>query len=241
MKIIKIFLLAFLAILIFSCKDENDSTNSYQFEQKEQKSIAIDTQTKLSLQCNNGNIKITGSDTASFITFNVTKRVSSSQSKEHAQANISNIDIDYTTSPGQFTVFTDHPLNNDLSYSVDFEIILPKIFDYYINLGNGNINLEANTSSLLVELGNGNLQADVILLDDCSVNMNAGNGNMIFTIPNTTNAFFDVSVGNGLITETGMTFQNLEKTKTTLKGTSGNGSGNVSMTVGNGNVEIMGY
>jgi len=71
------------------------------------------------------------------------------------------------------------------------------VFDYEIALGNGNITLGSTSRIVTVDLGNGYTSADLILLDTCTVEFMTGNGNIDLSIPPSTNAYLDVSVGNG--------------------------------------------
>jgi len=234
----KILFFAVVVVVFISCNDDKKSSD-YKFEAKEFKTFALDGQSKIFLKGYDGNIKTTGSDTAEFITMNVTKRVKSSISNEDAQSNVSNVNIGFDLQSDQLMVMVTQPVNDNRDYEVDFEIIHPEVFNYYLELGNGNVDLMTKSAAVTVQLGNGNLQADLRLLNSCQVNLNSGNGSVILSIPKTTNANISAEVGNGLITKTGLTMQITEQTKTKLIGTLGNGSGHISMNVGNGNIDLM--
>ena len=96
------------------------------------------------------------------------------------------------------------------------------------------------TNQITAIVGNGSIDADVSLMDTCSVDFAVGNGEIILTVPGTTNAEVEASVGNGGVTHSGLTFQNLQVLPGYLRGTLGDGSGTVVLQVGNGSIELTG-
>ncbi len=96
----------------------------------------------------------------------------------------------------------------------------------------------ANTRTLTASLGNGNIYADVSLLDTCIVSMLLGNGNLDLIIPETTNTQLNATVGNGSLVISGLNFQNQQSSNKQFSGTLGNGGGSVVLSVGNGNLNV---
>ncbi len=132
----------------------------------------------------------------------------------------------------------EHPDDNDLSYQVDFTIILPIYFNHIITLGNGNIDLSTHSDLVIINLGNGNINANAVLQDTCYVSVQLGNGNLLMNVPDTTNAYTTATVGNGVISTSGLNFQDLQTTSKTLNGRLGNGLGEITVSVGNGNLTL---
>jgi hypothetical protein len=170
--------------------------------------------------------------------FKITKMVKSNVSVADAQSHISDISVVIEEKIDEIKVSVDHPLNNDLNYTVNFKITLPPDFDYNIDNGNGNISINATSRIAVIDLGNGNIEADMVLPDTCSVNFKIGNGSMNVSIPDNTNASLDVSAGNGGVNVSGLTIQNQQYSVKKLSGTLGTGAGSIELTVGNGSIEL---
>jgi hypothetical protein len=226
-------------ILTISC-DENSVTSSDQFESKidESQVITLSAQTYLLVESTNGDIVISISDTASNIYCDITKKVRSRISENDAQSHLSQIDITIEKNTADVKIEVDHPMNDDRDYEIVFDILLPNNFNYALNLGNGNISVNSSTKSLVINLGNGSVQTDVILLDTCFVSVSIGNGNMNLIIPGNTNAELSASVGNGNISNNGLNFQNQQITSRQYTGTLGSGVGIIVLSVGNGNITM---
>lgn len=235
--------LAIFSLLVFmiACEDDGSNPDNYEYEETASEILSIDQQDVLDLTNTNGNIRIIGSDTAHNIYLEITRRVKSFRSPLNASDHINDITIDYTSEADYLEVIVSHPMNNELDYEVDFTIIGPIIFDYSTSLGNGNIEMDVISRNIGVTLGNGNAILDVILLNNCLVTLEAGNGNVDMIIPDITNAQVLATVGNGNITATGLEFENLISSNNSLQGKLGNGSGTISLFLGNGNLALKGY
>jgi len=238
----KSYLLFFcLFIFLISCEDEGSDPGNYEYEEKTSQILEVNEQQMFELQNNNGNIRITGSDTATRFYIEIVKRVMSYRSSSNAQDHIGDISISYDTEPDLLKIVADHPSNSDLDYEVEFDIIGPIIFDYRTVLGNGNININSVSRTLEITLGNGNANADVILMNNCGVQIETGNGNIQLTVPAITDAELIATLGNGTITTSGLTFEDQISTNNSLQGILGNGNGNINIFLGNGNIVLNGY
>ena len=226
-------------ILIIGC-DEHSVTSSDQFESEIEESqvITLSAQTVFIVENTNGNILISASDTASNIYCDITKKVRSRISENDAQSHLSQIDITIEKNTADVIIVVDHPMNDDRDYEVTFDILLPNNFNYKLNHGNGNVFVNSTTEYLMINLGNGNAETNVILLDTCFVSVSIGNGNMNLIIPNNTNSTLSASVGNGSISNTGLDFQNQHSTGRQFSGVLGSGVGNIMLSVGNGNITM---
>ncbi len=91
---------------------------------------------------------------------------------------------------------------------------------------------------MVINIGNGNADANVVLMDTCHVSMSIGNGSIDLKIPGTTNASLTSTVGNGSISNSGLSFQNQFSNNKQFNGTLGSGVGNIILNVGNGSIAI---
>ena len=239
MKKFLVFILS--AIALMGCEDNETGESSFQFEDKNFTTLTPGEENFLEIQSTNGYIHIYGSDTASKIHIEVTRRVKSYRSSINAKDRIEDIKVTFESRPEGFLIVADHPSDDVLDYEVDFDIIAPIIFDYDILLGNGDVTVNSVSRTLEITLGNGNVMADVILLDNCAVNMESGNGTIGLIIPDITSAALFATVGNGSIGTSKLTINDLVTTANTLSGTLGDGEGNIQLILGNGTITLEGY
>ncbi len=237
MRHIVIFL--FLACIVYAC-DKDVSDDSYEYEDKEYNTVNIGTQDLLVLHVYNGNVAITGYESASDLILDITKIVKSNESVSDAEAHMSDISVSVEEYTHEIYVFVDHPLGSEFNYTVNFTITLPLIFDFDILVGNGNVTIESTSENISVDVNNGNTSADVILLDPCSVDFVTGNGNISLYMPQSTNAYLNASVGNGYVSSIELTIQNQVCSNNQLYGDIGSGTGNIRLSSGNGNILIVG-
>jgi PHD/YefM family antitoxin component YafN of YafNO toxin-antitoxin module len=239
MKTIYYFILLLLPIvLITSCEDNTLSTNISEAQANESQYITIPTQSNLVVTNTNGIIYISASDTASNINCFITKIVQSLISQDDAQSQLSQIIISVEKTTDDVNISVDNPQDDYRSYEIDLNIVLPNKFNYSLFLGNGEITIYATTKTLAANLGNGNLYAEVTLIDTCYVSLLLGNGNMNLVIPETTNTRMNATVGNGNFYISDLNFQNQQMTNKQFSGTLGNGCGSAVLSVGNGNLIV---
>lgn len=224
--------------LFLGC-DKDDEAGNFRAVRQNFEFIFINGQIQLDIINNNGNLNVISSDTASHIYMDITKVATSTVSQEDAEAHLNDIQITMNVVGDIAYATVEHPEDNGVDYSVNFNIITPVNFDYNLILGNGNIDIQSISRKIVVELGNGNLNADVVLTNDCFMKATLGNGKMLVTIPNATNAYISAIVGNGLITNGGLSIDVDEFSKTKLLGTLGNAEGTINLTLGNGDIELF--
>jgi hypothetical protein len=234
-----IFLIVIASFLFFSCDENSVSSNTFEAEDTETHLITLSTQLLFIVENTNGTVTITASDTASNIYCDIVKKVTSKESENDAQAHLQDIDITIAKNSASVKMEVDHPMNTERNYEIGFDIIIPNDFNFALTLGNGNIDLQTRTRAMNINLGNGNVFTDVTLQDSCSAAVTLGNGNINFTIPGNTNAKLSASVGNGIITNSGLNFQNQQSSNNQFNGTLGNGSGNIALILGNGNLSMI--
>jgi hypothetical protein len=250
-----------LAVCVLTACHKTENYDAEQFEYKEEhtQTIELTLPTVLVLENTNGTVEVTGSDTTNDMHLEITKKVRSS-SLEDAEDHIGDIEITIDGKLQEVDVTVEHPMSTERDYEVDFAITLPTDLplanlnlgngdisvssikgDFVLALGNGSITLEENVSTgIAAELGNGDIDADVTLADSCTVSFGVGNGSLELTIPKNTNAKVEATVGLGEITYTGLTFEDLLVTGTTLEGILGEGKGYIGLHVGNGNIRLEG-
>lgn len=235
-----LFLMA-LTFALVGCEDSETDETSFEYEETMTDTMPNGDEKLMEIQNTNGSINIVGSDTATMITLEITRRVKSYRSSLNARDYINDIQVSYGSNAGVNGIIVDHPVNNDLDYEIDINITAPMIFDYDALMGNGNITMNSVSRNLAVTLGNGNILADVILLNDCDVKLEAGNGNIQIILPDITDAQLFATVGNGSISTTGLVINDKEMTSNTLTGYLGNGEGNIHIILGNGTLQLEGY
>ena len=110
-----------------------------------------------------------------------------------------------------------------------------------LNLGNGTLNLKGEPGrSMAINLGNGELDADWLLLgDNCQVNL--GNGNADLKLREGSGVTFDGTVGIGNVTAPpGVNVRRSHMLGAEFSGSIGDGSSLLDVSLGNGSVDISG-
>ncbi len=237
----KYILILFIPVIFHSCEDSGSSDESFEYEDIMTSTMIPGPIKMLDLRNTNGAIHITGSDTAAYVSLEIIRRVKSYRGSLRAQDHINDIQVVMNYTSHGLEVISDHPVSEDLEYEVHFTITAPIIFDYSLLLGNGDISLNSVSRNLDMTLGNGTLLADVILLNDCNVMLEGGNGTIHLIVPDITNASVNATVGNGSISETGLQMTDKVVTGNTLSGIMGEGEGVIQVILGNGSIILEGY
>lgn len=231
--------LIFALILTIGCDEESViSSDQFESETEESKVITLGEETNLIVENTNGSISVSASDTARNVSCSIKKKVKSRISENDAQSSLSRINITYENISSSVKIKVNHPNNDDRNYEIGLNIILPDRFNYNLSLGNGTISIITQTRNLLISLGNGSVQTNVTLLDTCFASISVGNGELNFVIPGNTNAMLSASIGNGVITNNSINFQNQVITDKKFNGTLGSGTGQIILSVGNGNITM---
>ncbi len=233
------FLFLFSLILFLSCNEDSFMSDQFESESVETQIIALASQNNFRVDDTNGSIIISSSDTAKNIYYNITKKVKSKVSEDDARAHLEKIIIAASKSDDDVTIKVDHPKNDNRNYEIKFGILLPDRFNYILNLGNGGVSIKTAAQNVIVNLGNGNTEADINLIDTCNVSISIGNGNLNLTLPANTNASVHALVGNGIVNNNGLNFQNQQANEKQLTGELGNGAGKIVLNVGNGSITLL--
>ena len=236
--LIRFLLPALIFIFISGCSEDSFMSDQFESESSESQVIDLSTQNNFTIENTNGNILISTSDTAKNIYCNIAKKVKSNQSVKDAQDHLSQISINTTKTNSGVKIKVDHPKNDGRNYEIKFGILMPDKFDYNLNLGNGNVTINSSTCGLVINIGNGSVDAGLDLMDTCHVSMSIGNGSIDLKIPGTTNALVNATVGNGSRSNNGLSFQNQHSNNKQFNGTLGSGVGSVKLNVGNGSIAM---
>ena len=110
-----------------------------------------------------------------------------------------------------------------------------------VNNVTGNIRLRNITGSASVILTNGNIDGEVFLPSDGTIDLTTTNGNIALEIPNSTSAGFTARVTNGAISLSNLDLQDVESTNRSLAGTLGDGEGSIELQTINGNIGVHGF
>ncbi len=224
-------------LILFTSSCGGDSTLSY--EDVDSHTLTLTTQTELIIEDTNGSVTITGSDTTDILSCTISKKVTSNVSEDDARSHISDIEVTVNNDANTVKYEVAHPSSDNISYEVNFDIVLPNNFNHTITLDNGDITLQSATTTVNVDLLNGTCTADLFLSETCDVLISIGNGEIALTLPDSTNANLAASVVNGAISNTGLTFTDQQTSSTLFTGTLGTGNGNIALSVVNGHVEMI--
>lgn len=234
-----IFSILFILVVATGCNEDSIvSSDQFESEIQESKVITLAAENNLVVENTNGTVSVSASDTADNILCSIKKKVKSRISDTDAESSLSKINITYEKISSSVKIKVNNPNNDNRTYEITLNILLPDKFNYNLTLGNGTISVESQTRTLLVYLGNGSVNANVTLMDTCRANMSVGNGELNLTIPENTNAYLNASIGNGTISNNGLGFQNQVVTNKTFSGTLGSGEGQIVLSLGNGNITL---
>jgi DUF4097 and DUF4098 domain-containing protein YvlB len=222
--------------------------------------IDVVDQTTLRVEGVSGTISVDGLADSDSIVVAATRRVRSG-SVADAEAHLPLLQIEVQEGASEVIVRTQQPTETEgRSYEVDYEITVPADFDLVLDNVNGNITVSEMNSSLdignvngtvvlddifgdvSVGLTNGQIEAEVTLPFDGTIDMGVTNGNILLGIPLETSAEFSAGVTNGKITVSGsLDLKDSHVTNVSVTGTLGDGDGDISLMVVNGNIDVTGF
>lgn len=206
----------------------------------------------------NGSVSITGvSGTESFLVDGV-RRVGS-ESVQDALAQLDLLEVAVTVQAGEILVRTMQPQNTGgRNFVVEYDLTIPRRLEGSIVNVNGSVAVDSidNTLSVInangavtldeivgstsVQLVNGEIDSEVTLPIDGTIDLRTVNGNIILAIPDNTSAALSASVLNGNISVS-LALQNPVTTPNSLSGALGPGEGAITLTTVNGNITVSGF
>lgn len=225
--------------IIIETGDDVDNTDavaraSFSYE------IPVDAQERVRLEAINGTIEITGEVGASSVVIAGERRVGS-ESIRDAEEHLAELEVEVDDRTTEVIVRTEQPSNTrGRNYVVDYTLTIPAELAVSIMHINGKVVVVDVAANTLVDLVNGNVDADLSLLPDGLVDLSAVNGNIDLAIPASTSADLDAAVTNGTIRTSNLVLQDVESSSRSLSGRLGTGEGIISLSVVNGNIAVAG-
>jgi hypothetical protein len=246
-KLLLLLTAAMTCALAAGCSDDSTTgsdgnVDSQDFSAEESFYYRIDlgAQAGLELESVSGEITITGVAGSDSIVISGVRRVRS-ESTQDAEEHLDLLEVNVQDLTNRVFVETVQPQRSyGRSYEVDYDIILPADLYTDIDHVNGQILLDGLTEGALIDLVNGLIEAEVTIPSGGAVDMDVVNGGIQLDIPKTTSADFSATVVNGSINVTGLTIDDLVSTSTSITGTLGTGDGTVSLSIVNGNINVVG-
>ena len=239
-----LFILPVASIFIMSCSNDNPlSPKDSKFSAEEPFSfeIPVASHSALQLEGINGTITITQDSESNSFKIEGVRRVQS-ESTADAEAHLSELEVSVQDSTDKVVVKTSQPEQTEgRDYIVDYTITLPQVMDVNVHSVNGTITLNDIYGSVAVELVNGDIDSNVTLPLDGTIDMGVANGNIKLDIPKNTSAQFASSVVNGKINVSNLNLQNKVETSKSVSGISGEGRGTINLSTVNGDISVKGF
>lgn len=197
--------------------------------------------TGLRLEGVNGSVTITGSAEADSVVITGEKRVGSDSTAD-AQAHLQELEVLVSDLGSEIFVETVQPRDSQgRNYIVDYTITVPREFDVRAHNINGAIDVRDVHGNVSVDLINGSIGARLSLPANGTIDMATVNGMVQLDIPEATSAQLTADVVNGIINLTNLDLHNSVSSRTSLRGTLGEGRGRVSLRTTNGNIGVAGF
>jgi hypothetical protein len=252
MKILSVVAVVATAMLLMDCNDEaivtfpanlSGQVRNTDYAAWESFTFAMSAanHSAISLDAINGSIIVSEPSTADSIRITGEKRVES-ESAEDARAQLKLLSVDVQDLANAVLVRTVQPeFSGGRHYIVHYIITLPKNMNVTVNSLNGKVTLDEILGSVSVKVVNGEIDGNVTLPVDATIDMRMGNGTLGLRIPMSTSAKVSSTVSTGNISFSNLDLQNRIETPKSLHGTLGDGRGTVSLNATNGNIRVTGF
>ncbi|UCE66253.1 MAG: hypothetical protein JSU85_15645 [Candidatus Zixiibacteriota bacterium] len=264
-KLISLFVfISVMGLCITTC--DNDTTGSgrnvnntdFMASESFEYAVGVVDHTRFSLAAINGTVNITGVPGADSVMISGEKSVGS-ESMEDAEDYLQFLEVTVEDNISGVAVRTEQPANTyGRSYTVDYNITIPRdfivvatavnglIFISTINNNitvqhvNGQISINEIFGSANVTMVNGQIIGDITLPPDGMIDMLTVNGDINLIMPQNTSAEFSAIVANGYINVYNLVLHDQVSTNTSVSGTLGDGQGTISLLVTNGGINVAG-
>jgi len=194
----------------------------------------------LKLEAINGSITISQNSQTNKVRITGEKLVKS-ESKTDAEERLDDIKVFLQNFNNDVSVKTKQPKHTQgRDYSVNYTISLPQNMNMTVICVNGKTTLNDIVGSVFVKQSNGEINGNVILPLDGTIDMSVSNGKVKLEIPKSTSAKYSSSVMNGSISLSNLTLQNKVETSNSVQGTLGSGKGTISLNTTNGDIQLTG-
>jgi hypothetical protein len=248
-----------LILASLGCNEDLTGVNGFQAEEPFSYAVEVTSQTLVTLNGVNGNIRFDGVAGLDSVHIEGIRRVTSS-SREDAEAHLADLEVVVDTRTDEVGIETVQPSSSgNRNYVVEYQITMPSDLMARVDNANGEIRIDSIENTVRVQNANGNL----IIYDivgsviaqtangnvDClatlpaagTLSLTTGNGNIGLLIPVETSAQFSAAVGNGNISLAHLSLQDQTITANLVTGRLGSGDGQISLTTGNGNIAAVGF
>lgn len=236
---------------------DDDDSDRYSAETDSYQDIMLTAQTGFSLESVNGSIEIQASSSDSVIQVWAEKKVKA-DSQWEADRYLDQLEVRISSNSDEVFVETRYPHVDDVTFIVNYNIVIPEDMDVQIDHVNGDIVIRSLKSSADVDLTNGDIEfvgchanvwayltngeigADLTLPEKGTCQLYVTNGQIELSLPESVSAELDASIVNGDIS-----INNLEMTSTQIsnkstKGILGDGDGLIKLNVTNGHIDVRG-
>ncbi len=220
--------------------------------------VPLADQRLVRLDAMNGPITVTGDPDATSITIAGERRVRS-ESVADASAHLDDLQVRVVDRANETLVETVQPTSTGgRGYEVAYQLVVPGHLaldlhsvngaievrfvngDIVVQHVNGDISLVGTMGPVVVAVVNGRIDAAFAPAGDPSVDLSTVNGSIDVTVPTTASCLLVAEVVNGNITVSNLTLTDVTQTRTTLRGTLGDGAGTMWLQTVNGNIRIAG-
>jgi hypothetical protein len=214
--------------------------------------------TTLALVGANGSVRIRVEAELQDVIIQGTRRVRA-DSRAEAKTYLDRVRVDVTEDDDGVVVKTEQPAESaGRTYQVDYEIAVPSWMavrvtngngtvkiqnvhqDVDVENGNGDVVLEGHQGSSRISLGNGEIRGAMALPPGAHLIHSVGNGGIHLTIQRDLSAEFHAQVGIGTLDVTGLNFTSWVSGPGFADGLLGDGEGLMTLSVGNGWIQIQG-
>lgn len=251
-----------LVLFYAGCDNYNpfqvDSTK-YRAEESFSFTVNPDNQDHLTLTAINGSVEVIGVAGSDVVEISGL-RIVNSESASDAEKYLEKLDVNIRINGDKVEVETEQPSNSGgREFIVEYQIRMPAEWDFElnhtngevevdsiagtvdINNVNGNIGLHETRGNLFIDLTNGQVTGKVSGSGVGVCRFSLVNGQIGLSIPKATDASFSAAVTNGRVSVNNLVMTNLTSRQNSVRGTIGNGQGEITLRVINGNIDVAGY
>ena len=241
-----------------NCNDDyDDEDGRYSEVINTHQAIPLSTQTLFYLEAINGRIDIEGTTADSVVYVWANKKVKANSQWE-ADRYLEELEVRVSSNSGGVSVETRQPSKRNVTFIVDYRIVIPEWLDVNVEHVNGDITMDDLSgeiqvyltngdvkfldclSSIWTNLTNGQVDANLALPQNGTCNFSITNGTIKLMVPDSTNAEFDAGIVNGSIAISGLNMTDSEVSNKSAKGMLGSGEGMIKLRVTNGAIRVKG-
>jgi len=255
---------AFLSILAGGCfvgivdLDEADASWDKEATRLLTATVPVSSQIGVHVTGVNGELRVLGVAGSQEVAVRAIKRVRSSSTAD-AEAHLSDIHVQIRSGAEEIRIETVQPeRSGHRDYIVDYEITVPEHFhvtginangalflegvqaDLVVDAGNGNVTIREVEGGAWISVGNGTVDASLVLPDGDQMVCAIGNGSMRLTVQREVSAELKARVGNGTISVSGLILVNPVSGPHMFHSQLGSGAGLIDLSVGNGTIQVWG-